>query len=91
MQDERTLKGKIKALQRSVARLPNVTMGPVSVRRAIWQTYISRAGSNAADAIENVARGQTVASVQRELGERLHQEVFDRMEGSLRWHFLSMG
>ncbi len=91
MENERSLKGKIKALQRGVARLPNVTMSPVSVRRAVWQTYISRAGSDAAEAIEKVARGQTVASVQRELGPRLHKEVFDRLEGSLRWHFLRAG
>ncbi len=91
MEDERSLKGKIKALQRSVTRLPNVSMGPVSLRRAIWQTYISRAGSDAADAIEKVARGATIASVQRELGQRLRQEVFARMEGDLRWHFLRTG
>ena len=31
-----------------VSRLPNVSLGSVSVREAVWQTYISKAGSDAA-------------------------------------------
>ncbi len=91
MDSEKSLKHKISLLKREVAKLPNVSMGMMSPRQAIWQTYISRAGSDAADAIERVARGQHVASVLRERREQIHPEVFQSFPRDLRWHFLKMG
>ena len=91
MDDKRSLTRKISMLKKGVARLPNVSMGTTSIRQAIWQTYISRAGSDAADAIERVARGQNVASVLRELSHRVHPEVFQPFPRELRWHFMRMG
>ncbi|MEM9554819.1 MAG: radical SAM protein [Acidobacteriota bacterium] len=91
MDDEKSLKRKIAVLKKGVAAMPNVTLGTMPPRQAIWQTYISRAGSDAADAIERVARGQSVASVLREFDHRVHPEVFASFPRDLRWHFLRMG
>jgi hypothetical protein len=63
----------------------------MSPRQAIWQTYITRAGSDAADALERAARGQHLASLLRELEPRIRPEVFEPFPRELRWHFLRMG
>lgn len=91
MDDEKSLKRKISVLKRGVSRRPNVSMSTMSTRQAIWQTYISRAGSDAAEVIERVARGQHVASALREFAARIHPEVYRPMPRELRWHFLRMG
>lgn len=91
MDSEKNLKHKISLLKREVAKLPNVSMGMMSPRQAIWQTYISRAGSDAAEAIERVARGQHLAALLREYREQIHPEVFQSFPRDLRWHFLKMG
>jgi radical SAM superfamily enzyme YgiQ (UPF0313 family) len=91
MDDEKSLKRKISVLKRGVAGMPNVTMSMMSPRQAIWQTYITRAGSDAAEALERAARGQHVASLLRELQPRIHPEVFEPFPRELRWHFLRMG
>jgi len=88
MDDERSLKEKIALLQRGVARMPNVTMGSLSIRQAHWQTYLSKAGSDAADAIEAAALGEPVAAVLRRFEARIRPEVFAPLEGDLRWQFL---
>ena len=91
MDDERSLKRKISCLKKGAAGLPNLTLGMMSPRQAIWQTYISRAGSDAAEAIERAARGQHLASILREFDHRIHPEVFQTFPRELRWHFLRMG
>jgi len=63
MDDERSLKEKIAILKKGVARMPNVSLGSVSIRQAVWQTYISKAGSDAADAIEAAAHGEPLSGV----------------------------
>jgi hypothetical protein len=68
--------------------MPNISMGSVSVRQAIWQTYISKAGSDAAEAIEAAARGESVSSLLHRLAPKIHPEVYRRQEGDLRWHFM---
>jgi len=88
MDDERSLKHKLSVLKKGAASLPNVQLTTMSVRQAIWQTYISRAGSDAAEAIERVARGQHVASVLREFAPRVEAEVYQPFPRDLRWHFL---
>ena len=88
MDDEKSLKEKIALLRKGVARMPNVSMGSVSVRQAIWQTYISKAGSDAAEAIEAAARGESVSSLLHRLAPKIHPEVYHRQEGDLRWHFM---
>lgn len=91
MDDTRSLKKKLTILKRGVAQLPNVSLGTMSVRQAVWQTYITRAGSSAAEAIERVARGAPLAALLRELEERIHPEVFAPFPRDLRWHFMRMG
>ncbi|NJL29793.1 MAG: radical SAM protein, partial [Thermoanaerobaculia bacterium] len=54
MDDKRSLEEKLSLLKKGVARLPNVEMTTMPVRQAIWQTYISRAGRDAAEALERV-------------------------------------
>ena len=88
MDDERSLKKKITMLKKGVAKMPNVTMSMMSPRQAVWQTYISRAGSDAADAIEKAARGQHLASLLREIQPQVHAEVFTSFPRDLRWHFM---
>jgi len=88
MDDERSLKEKLAHLRKGVARMPNVSMGSVSVRQGIWQTYISKAGSDAAEAIEAAARGESINSLLHRLAHKIRPEVFRRLEGDLRWHFM---
>jgi radical SAM superfamily enzyme YgiQ (UPF0313 family) len=88
MDDERSLKEKIEVLRKGVARMPNVSMGSISVRQAVWQTYISKAGSDAGAAIEAAARGESVSSILNRFAPQIHSEVFQRLEGDLRWHFM---
>jgi len=74
-----------------VARLPNVSLAAnMSVRQAVWQTYISKGGVEAAEAIEKVARGAPLSAVLRQYSDRIHPAVHRRLEGDLHWHFLRM-
>ncbi|HEX7185458.1 MAG TPA: radical SAM protein [Thermoanaerobaculia bacterium] len=91
MDDERSLKEKLAILKKGTARMPNVSMGSVSVRQAVWQTYISKAGSGAAEAIEAVARGEHLSSVLHRFEHKIRPEVFVPMQGDLRWHFMRQG
>ena len=91
MAPERELREKVSLLKKGVARLPNTSLGPLSIREAVWQTYISKGGLDAADAIERAARGQHLSSLLRELAPRIEPEVFQPMAGDLRWHFLRTG
>ncbi len=91
MDNKRNLEHKIAVLRKGAAKMPNVTLSMMSPRQAIWQTYISRAGSDAADLIERAARGQSLASVLREFPERIEPEVFQPFPRQLRWHFMSTG
>lgn len=91
MDDPKSLREKVSVLKKGVARLPNVSLGSVSIREAIWQTYITRAGADAADVLERAARGQHLSSLLREFEPRVHAEVFRPLEGDLRWHFMGTG
>ncbi len=91
MADPRTVKRRLSILKREIGRLPNASLSTGSIRQAIWQTYISRAGVDAAEAIERHARGQNLSSLLRELREHIHPEVYEPFEGSLRWHFMATG
>ncbi len=88
MEEPAVLKRRIRLLQRSVARLPNVDLGTMSIRQAIWQTYITKAGAEAAEALEAAAAGTPLSALLRRFGDRIEPEVFARAEGRLRWQFL---
>ena len=88
MDGEKSLRAKITLLKRGVARLPNVSLGSISVRQAVWQTYISKAGSDAAEALEQAARGEPLTALLHRFAPRIHAEVFRPLEGDLRWHFM---
>ncbi len=90
LEDTSALREKIALLQRGVGRLPNVSFGPMSIRQAIWQTYLSKGGLETADAIERRAHGASLSAVLREFRERIHPEVYHHLDGDLRWHFLRM-
>lgn len=90
MDDKKSLEHKLSILKRGAARMPNVSMGAMPVRQAVWQTYLSRAGADAADAIERVARDEPLASVLRDLEHRIHPEVYQAFPRHLRWHFMRM-
>ena len=91
MVDEKTLKAKIRRVRRGVGRLPNVSMTAMSPRQAAWQTYLSRAGSDAAEAIERAARGAPLSVLLRDYRDRIHPEVYREFPRRTRWHFLRMG
>jgi radical SAM superfamily enzyme YgiQ (UPF0313 family) len=91
LDDEKSLKEKLAVLRKGVARMPNVSMGSVSARQGIWQTYISKAGSDAADAIEAAAKGEPINSILHRFAHKIHPEVYRRLEGDLRWHFMRQG
>jgi hypothetical protein len=82
------LKAKIAMLKRGIAALPNVSLGSISVREAVWQTYLSKGGSNIGEAIERRARGEGLSSLLRLLASSIEIEVFRYLEGDLRWHFM---
>ncbi len=89
MEDPSLLAEKIALLKKGVAGLPNVTMSSMSIRQAIWQTLISKGGSDVGPAITRVARGETIAAVLRAEKARVDREVFRYLEGDLRWHFMT--
>ncbi len=91
MDTVKSLNEKVSLLKRGAAKMPNVSMGSLSVREAIWQTYISKAGSDAADVLEHAARGEHLSALLRRFEEKIHPEVFQPMAGDLRWHFLRTG
>ncbi len=92
MDDQRSLKKKLSILKRGASKMPNVTLsGGISIRQAIWQTYITKAGSDAADALERAARGEHLASILRDLDHEIRPEVFQPVEGDCRWHFMRTG
>jgi len=92
LDDEKSLREKISLLKRGVSRMPNVSLAAnMSIRQAVWQTYLSKGGVDAAEAIEHAARGQHIAGVVRQFADRIHPEVYRPLEGDLRWHFLRMG
>ena len=91
LDDEKSLKEKLAVLRKGVARMPNVSMGSVSARQGIWQTYISKAGSDAADAIEAAAKGEPINSILHRFAHKIHPEVYRRLDGDLRWHFMRQG
>jgi radical SAM superfamily enzyme YgiQ (UPF0313 family) len=82
------LKRRMRLLQRGVARLPNVELGTMSIRQAIWQTYITKAGASAAEPLEEAAAGKPLSALLRQYADRIEPEVFARSDGRLRWQFL---
>lgn len=91
MADPAELREKIRHLERGVARLPNVSLGTMSIRQAQWQSFISKAGPEAAEPLELVARGAPLSSVLRSHSRLIHPEVFAAQGADLRWHFLRTG
>ena len=88
MEEPAVLERRIRLLQKGVAGLPNVDLGTMSIRQAIWQTYITRAGADAAEALEAAADGMPLSARLRKFADRIEPEVFARAEGRLRWQFL---
>ena len=88
MEDPALLRKKIALVRRGVARLPNVTLGTMSIRQAVWQSYISKAGSEGADILEAAADGMDLSSLLRTYADRIEPLVFERSEGHLPWHFM---
>ncbi len=91
MEEPSSLKQKVAVLRRGISRLPNVSMGSISIRQAIWQTYLTKAGADAAEVLERAAEELSVSALLREFAERIEPVVFQRMEGDLRWQFMRAG
>lgn len=88
MEEPRSLRQKMALLRRRVAVLPNVSLGTMSVRQAIWQSYLSKAGSDASDILLEAAQGAPVSSLLRVHGARIEPVVFRRAQGHLAWQFM---
>ncbi len=91
LEDESVLRARLKLLRKGVARLPNVSLGTMPIRQAVWQTYITKAGSDAADILEAAAAGAPTSALLRRYADRIRPEVFGFKSGKLRWHFLRTG
>jgi radical SAM superfamily enzyme YgiQ (UPF0313 family) len=91
LEDEKSLRAKVSFLKKGVSRLPNVSLGQMSLRMAKWQSYVSRAGSEAGDALEAAASGEHLSSVLRRFAHRIDPEVYGERAGDLRWHFMRAG
>lgn len=86
------LRAKMAILKTGVARLSGVDVSAnFSIRSAEWQAYLAKGGVETAEAIERVARGESLSSVLRRFSERIHPEVYRGKPGELRWHFMRMG
>jgi radical SAM superfamily enzyme YgiQ (UPF0313 family) len=88
MEDPASLRRKMALIRKGVSRLPNVTLGTMSLRQAIWQSYISKAGSDAADILEAAAAGMDLSALLRTHADRIEPKVFERAAGKLPWHFM---
>ncbi len=93
VEDPAVLKRRLALLRQGARAIPNVSLSTMPVRQAIWQAYITKAGSDAADVLERAAAGVPVAALLREFEARIAREVFERPEAGtrLRWHFLKEG
>jgi radical SAM superfamily enzyme YgiQ (UPF0313 family) len=91
MEEESVLAARLKRLKKGVAALPNVSLATMPIRQAVWQSYITKAGSEAADILEAAAAGMPTAELLRTYAERIVPEVFHPQSGKLRWHFLRTG
>lgn len=91
MESEPVLRRRLAMLRRGVASLPNVSLSTMPIRQAVWQSYITKAGSDAAEVLEAAAEGMPLAALLRRYADRVEPEVFGRAEGKLRWHFLRAG
>jgi radical SAM superfamily enzyme YgiQ (UPF0313 family) len=91
MEDVASLKKKIRLVKRGAGNLPNVSLGSMSVRQAIWQTFISKAGPEATEPLIRAARGQSLSAVLREFKGQIHPQVFSRQQGHLPWQFMKTG
>lgn len=87
------LKPKIALLRKRLGRLPNVSLGTMSIRQAVWQTFLSKAGSDASDILEDAARGQTTAMLLRRYADRIEPLVFEHSGTGRRlpWQFMRTG
>jgi radical SAM superfamily enzyme YgiQ (UPF0313 family) len=91
MADPKTLRRKITLLRKGAARLPNVSLGAMSIRQAIWQSYITKAGVEAAVILEEAAAGKDLSALLRKYSHQIEPLVFERSEGHLPWQFLRAG
>lgn len=82
------LEERIAVLRKGVASLPNVSLGSMSIRQAIWQSYITKAGRDAADVLEAAAAGQGLSSLLRQYDDRIQPLVFEPARGALAWQFM---
>lgn len=93
VEDPAVLGVRLKQLRKGASRIPNVSMSTMPVREAVWQAYLSKAGSDAADVLERAASGVGVNRLLRQYRDRIDPEVFERRPSGqrLRWHFLRAG
>lgn len=93
VEDPRTLERKLRTLRKGAHRIANVSISTMPVREAIWQAYITKAGSDAAEVLERAAEGVNASALLREFRDRIDPEVFGRNPAGerLRWHFLKAG
>jgi radical SAM superfamily enzyme YgiQ (UPF0313 family) len=91
MESPQRLRRKIALLRKGAARLPNVSLGAMSIRQAIWQTYITKAGPEAAEVLEAAAGGEDLSALLRRHADQIEPVVFERAEGHLPWQFMRAG
>ena len=71
--------------------MPNVSLGSDLAAHGDVADLHSRAGCDAADALEAAARGEHLSVVLRRFADRIDPEVYGERPGDLRWHFMRAG
>jgi len=49
------------------------------------------AGRDGAEAFEAAAKGEPINAILHRLAPKIHPEVYRRLDGDLRWHFMRQG
>ena len=91
MEDAAVLRRRLTLVRKGIARLPNTSLSTMPIRQAVWQSFITKAGSDAADILEAAAEGMPTSALLRRYADRIEPEVFHSEPGKLRWHFLRTG
>lgn len=80
---------RISLLRRSLAGVRNVRLETPALREAWWQGYLSRAGADAVDLVDELATGASLSTILRTHRERIARVIWTRHQGEVPWHLVS--
>ncbi len=89
MLDQREARRRLRLLEAELRSVPNLRLDRPSWRLTLWQGYLSRAGTEAFEALLAVSRGEPLAAVLRRWRHTIEPVVFRPGEAGAPWHFVS--